>query len=267
MATKAPKVQWTKTERERLLTIIETTVLVVGALIAAWMLDVDIDKIASISAANWTLIAVGGGGVVVALRNAFRGNVADRAAAPASLGLRAVALGDDDDHDDDETPPSGTEGSVALGLLTWIGLVGSALVLASMLSGCSPSALRVHAGIASTVGAIVDEACQQVERDRTAGSDACAREPSADADAACVAAVRARYEAPLAGCELAADVHDDWCAGLVQAEASDGDFTLADGLPWVTRFLEAAGDLVRLLEAVGVDVDLPPELAALLGGE
>lgn len=70
----------TKRERERVLTIIETAVVVLLALVAAWRFDIDIDKIAAISADQWILIATGVSGAVVAVRNAWRESV--RPAAP-----------------------------------------------------------------------------------------------------------------------------------------------------------------------------------------
>lgn len=150
--------------------------------------------------------------------------------------------------------------------VVWTACAAVCLLVLGYCSGCGASALRVHATVASTVGAVLDAACHEVETGRTAASDACAGEPTADADAACVAAVRTRYEAPVAGCHLAAEAHDAWRDGLVEAAAGE-PFTLADdGLPWVLRLLALLPDLVAALAAVGVDLDLPPELAALTGG-
>lgn len=180
-------------------------------------------------------------------------------------------------------PPPRREGMAHPETLVWILLyaLGAGLALAHVLArhavlvllvvgaasltGCGASALRVHASVATTVGAALDVGCEQLAADRTAASDACAAEPTADADAACVAAVRARYAPAVRGCQLAADAHDAWCEGLVEAAAGD-DFDLADGLPWVTRALALGVDVVALLAAVGIEVTLPPELAALAGG-
>lgn len=260
----------TKRERERVLTIIETAVVVLLALVAAWRLDVDIDKIASISADQWILIATGVGGVVVAVRNAWRESV-----------RRVPAIAERETPVEPRRPEEGMAHPETLawvlcyallaGLalsraLAHLGAVLLVVVAAAGLTGCGASALRVHASVATTVGAALDVGCEQLAADRTAASDACAAEPTADADAACVAAVRARYAAAVRGCQLAADAHDAWCESLVEAAAGDDDFGLADGLPWVTRALALGVDVVALLAAVGIEVTLPPELAALAGG-
>ena len=224
-------------------------VVLTAAIAALRVLGITAEKLAEVTPEQWLLTASIIGGAAGTLYASFRGHVLGRSSVPVR----------------ERETPSGEEGSVALGVLMWIVLAGGAVVLGSLLTGCGASALRVHAGVASTLGATLDVGCEQLAADRTAASDACAAEPTADADAACVAAVRARYAPAVRGCQLAADAHDAWCEGLVEAAAGD-DFDLADGLPWVTRALALGVDVVALLAAVGIEVTLPPELAALAGG-
>lgn len=255
----------TKRERERVLTIIETAVVVLLALVAAWRLDVDIDKIASISADQWILIATGVGGVVVAVRNAWRESV-----------RRVPAIAERETPVEPRRPEEGmTHPETLAWVLCYALLAGLALsralahvgavllvvVAAAGLTGCGASALRVHAGVASTLGATLDQACEEVETGRARALDGCAGEPDADADAACLARERARYAEAVDGCGATKTVHDAWADEIVEGASRD-TWTWEDGLPLVVRMLDVAMRLVPHLEALGVHVDLGP-LAAL----
>lgn len=69
------KSTWTKEQRDRLLTIIETSAVVLLALVACAVLEIKADRLAEVPLTQWTLIAGTVAGAIVAIRNAFRGDV------------------------------------------------------------------------------------------------------------------------------------------------------------------------------------------------
>lgn len=243
----------TKRERERVLSIVETAVVVGLALVAAWRLDVDIDKIASISADQWILIATGVGGVVVAIRNALRESV--RRGAPVPVVERETPV--------PRRPEEGSADPEAMAyVLLWT--LGAGIALAHTLSGCSPSALRVHAGVAHVVGTTFDVACLDVAADRAEALDACITpEATRESASACVAEARAHFAPRVAACAIARETHDGWADALVLA-ASGAPFELADGVAYASRAVR----VWETLAGLGLLPGPPPDLAALatIGG-
>jgi hypothetical protein len=224
-------------------------IAVVGliAIAALRVLGVEKADLAALSAEQWTMVAGVLGGFLGTCVVAFRGKVYERSAPSSAAG----------------SPRRDREGSSQVGVLLWLALVGG-LALLFTLPGCGVSALRVHAGVASAVGATIDGACDEVGTMRAAALEACAAAPTADADAACVAREQDRFDPVVGGCGAAATVHDEWADELVREVGRDDGWTWADGLDLATRALDAASRLLPDLERLGVHADLPPELAALV---
>lgn len=214
-------------------------IAVVGVIAIAALRVLGIEKadLAAMSAEQWTVMAGIVGGALGTCVVAFRGKVAERVPAPGGATKPPP------------TPPSSGVGPAAALLLA---------VAIPNVVGCGASALRVHATIADAVGRTVDPACDELGAARGRALDECAAEPSADADAACVARAREEYAPAVTTCAAAADIHDAWCDEIVRAEARGGEWSWAEGLPFAIRMLELAARL-----AADLHVDLPPELAQL----
>lgn len=181
---------------------------------------------------------------------------------PRSSGTPSPVPADVRSRPTDPPPRRGEDGHARLELLVAIIVWAiGAVIAASHLSGCGASAIRIHAGVASSVGASVNEACHAVETGRAQAIADCADELTADADEACVARARGRYTEAVAGCAIAKVAHDAWADELVLAITRDS-WTWADGLPLAVRMLDAMTRLVPHLEGLGLHLDLS-ELAGL----
>jgi hypothetical protein len=133
------------------------------------------------------------------------------------------------------------------------------VIACATLPGCGASALRVHAGVAHTVGETLDATCHEVQltRDREQTEAAAAHQYREDAEAA-VAGVRERWEPAVHGCNLVSGAHDAWADALVLAAAGE-PFELSDGLPFALTTLRFWVDLAALLEGTPVAIPPPPE--------
>lgn len=143
-------------------------VVLTAAIAALRVLGITAEKLAEVTPEQWLLTASIIGGAAGTLYASFRGHVLGRPAREPS------------------TPPSGEDGSVALGLLMWIVLAGGALVLGSLLTGCGGGILATHAR-AATIALVSIEGAQ---RALAAGHQA---EVAACPDPACVAEVDGRW--------------------------------------------------------------------------
>lgn len=150
-----------------------------------------------------------------------------------------------------DRPPGGfAVPSILIAIATVFGLA----IAASLLSGCSPSALQVHATILDVAGSTLDAGCHAEElardRDQRAAANAHAtREEAATA----VAQVRAHYDPVLLACAAAADVHDAWIAALAIGAAGGPFDPLAVGL----RFAPPLADFWRVI-AVATEHEATP---------
>lgn len=135
-----------------------------------------------------------------------------------------------------------------------------ALVVA-MASGCSPSALQVHATVADVVGQAItasgDELLDARRRDLDAAHQGVAYREDAQA---AVAAVRLRYEVPTAAYDALRLTHDAWVETLLLAAAGDLD----DVPRWAAlaaRCLRAYDGWALAARSLGLDVPrVPPML-------
>lgn len=173
-------------------------VVLTAAIAALRVLGITAEKLAEVTPEQWLLTASIIGGAAGTLYASFRGHVLGRSSVPVR-GRETLP------------PPSGEEGSVALGLLMWIVLAGGALVLGSLLTGCGGGILATHAR-AATIALVSIQGAQRVleagHRDELA---ACP-------DPACVADVDRRWISAGVALDAALPVVGAWIGTLEIAE-------------------------------------------------
>lgn len=250
------KTAWTKEERERLLTIIETAALGALALVALSVLEIDVDKIAVISAPQWALIATGVGGLIVAVRNALRGSVR-RSPTPVRADRERATI-----------PPPREEGSVQIGALLWLALVGGLALLT--LPGCGAGALGDHARAAVVMGSTVESADALADAGGEIAMHACeALTGTADERTACtheVERVIASIDTIIEAAKLAILLYQSSIEVAIAAGESGPavDVALVSSL---VRILGGWAALVALAHEIDVELPpVPPDVLALAGG-
>lgn len=169
--------------------------------------------------------------------------------------------------DDSRTPPRSEANGRLTGRLPSLKRGWFAGFLALSLGGCSPSALQVHATVASVTGEVFDTACHEVELARSREQHAVADGPLEYTEAkAEVDALRARWAPAIHSCQLAADGHAAWVSALALA-AAGAPLTLASGITLANHILTLWDDLAATLAPHGVEMPaVPLELRALTGG-
>lgn len=136
--------------------------------------------------------------------------------------------------------------------------------LALLVHGCGASPLRVQAVAADITGSVADEACQEMETQRTAAIAAAAEQENPALGTSTVATVRAHYARAVATCNLLSDAQGAWADELERAEEAKQNgqpYTLDISL--VQRVLATWPDAEYALESVDVHLAGPPE--SLLG--
>lgn len=239
----ATKTTWTKEDRERFFTILETTLLAALALVAIWLLEIDLDKIASISAPQWALMATGVAGVVVAFRNALRGSV-----------RRSPATS--------EPPPrSSSEGFVDVEVLAGIAVPGMLVLLAvATLAGCE-SAVAAYARAGTVMSIALEGADELAETGAEAALEAC---PDIDCTVR-VEHTTVALDAAIASTNLVLEAYVR-AVQLALAGGGTADVVAALGLG-IGRLVLRWNELVPLFVPLGVELPaIPPWVAVLAGG-
>lgn len=154
--------------------------------------------------------------------------------------------------------------------VAWLVTMAGLTLAACLSSGCGPSALAIHAGVADVAGqAITESGDVLLEHRERALHEAVEAAPTREIAEEAVDVVRERYSGALLAFEVVRLAHDAYVDVLVLAAAGDLD----DPARWArlaARLVEAWRGWAIAGQALAIDVPAPPalllEVSALVGG-